>query len=169
MSSRLWFLSMVAKLHGSIIKGQISTNQCMYMLSLKSWIKSSHFLKCGSRHTGSTAINILNGASSIVPLVWLLHVQRLQNYLLLSAWKDILKLFCRPLIQVEREFLVDSSFINWVYYNQVAVDKWKKFKKRITILVTRMSDGGIGNVISSSSNFSIKNSDGTNFSYSAIV
>ena len=54
----------------------------------------------------------LNGASSMVPLVWLLHVQWLQNYLHLNVWKDILKISSRPLIQVERAFLVDSSFIN---------------------------------------------------------
>ena len=109
-SSRLWLLSRVTKLHGSIMKGQISANQCM--LSLKSWIKSIHFLKCVSRHARSTAINILNGAPSIVPLVWPLHVQWLQNYLHLNVWKHILKISSRPLIQVERVFLVDCSFIN---------------------------------------------------------
>ena len=34
------------------------------------------------------------------------------NYLHLNVWKDILKISSRPLIQVERAFLVDSSFIN---------------------------------------------------------
>ena len=182
LSSRLWFLSRVTKLHGSIMKGQISVNQCM--LSLKSWIKSLHFLKCGSRHTGSTAINILNGAPSIVPLVRLLHVQWLQNYLHLNVWKDILKISSRPLIQVERAFLVDSSFINWVYYNQGSSRHrqvisnqtssqsevwhdvwWPEYQTGVHTLKTMR----IGNVISLSSNFSIKKFHGTNFSYSAIV
>ena len=37
-------------------EGQIPPNQ--YMLSLKSWDKEPHFLKCGSRHAGS-ALNVI--------------------------------------------------------------------------------------------------------------
>ena len=116
LSSKHWFLSRVAKLHGSIMKGQISANQCM--LSLKSRIKSTTSSNVGRDTQGLPPSTSLNGAPSIVPLVWLFHVQWLQNYLHLNVWKDILKISSRPMIQVERVFLVGSSFINLVYYNQ---------------------------------------------------
>ena len=40
---------------------------------LKILDKEPHLLKCGSRHAGSTSINVVNDTLSMVPLVWLLH------------------------------------------------------------------------------------------------
>ena len=61
---------------------------------LKILNKDPHFLKCESRHAGSTSINVLNGTLSMVPLVWLLHVKWLlpacDSHL--NVWKDILKI-----------------------------------------------------------------------------
>ena len=53
-----------------------------------------HFLKCESRHAGSTSINVLNGTLSMVPLVWLLHIKWLlpASDSHLNVWKDILKI-----------------------------------------------------------------------------
>ena len=61
---------------------------------LKILDKESHFLKCGSRNTGSTSINVLKGTLSRVPLVWLLHVKWLlpASDSHLNVWKDILKI-----------------------------------------------------------------------------
>ena len=56
--------------------------------------KIPHFLKCGSRHAGSTSINVLHGTLSMVLLVWLLHVKWLlpASDSHLNVWKDILKI-----------------------------------------------------------------------------
>ena len=61
---------------------------------LKILDKEPHFLKCGSRHAGSTSINVLIGTLSMVPLVWLLHVKWLlpASDSHLNVWKDILKI-----------------------------------------------------------------------------
>ena len=61
---------------------------------LKILDKEPHSLKCGSRHAGSTSINVLNDTLSMVPLVWLLHVKWLlpASDLHLKSWKDILKI-----------------------------------------------------------------------------
>ena len=92
------FVSYITKLHGSIMKGQISTNQ--YMLSLKSWIKSPTY---GSRHAGSTSINVLNDTLSMVPLVWLLHVK----WLLPASG-----LTSQSMERHSENLQVNSSFIN---------------------------------------------------------
>ena len=62
---------------------------------LKILDKEPHLLKCGSRHAGSTSINVLNDTLiSMVPLVWLLHLKWLlpASDLHLNVWKDILKI-----------------------------------------------------------------------------
>ena len=46
----------------------------MYVV-LKILDKESPLPQSGSRHAGSTSINILNGTLSMVPLVWLLHMK----------------------------------------------------------------------------------------------
>ena len=61
---------------------------------LKILDKEPHLLKCGSRHAGSTSINVLNDTLiSMVTLVWLLHVKWLlpASDLHLNVWKVILK------------------------------------------------------------------------------
>ena len=60
---------------------------------LKILDKEPHLLKCGSRHAGSTSINVLNGTLSMVPLVWLLHVKWLlpASDSHLNVWKVIVK------------------------------------------------------------------------------
>ena len=59
----------------------------------KSIYVEPHLLKCGSRHAGSTSINVLNGTLSMVPLVWLLHVKWLlpASDSHLNVWKVIVK------------------------------------------------------------------------------
>ena len=66
----------------------------IYAAVLKILDKEPHLLKCGSRHAGSTSINVLSDTLSMVPLVWLLHVKWLlpASDLHLNVWKDILKI-----------------------------------------------------------------------------
>ena len=96
-------VSYITKLYGSIMKGQIATNQ--YVLSLKCWIKSLHLPKYWSRHAGSTSINVLNGTLSMVPLDWLLHIKWLQNYLRVTHTSQCMERY-------SENFQVNSSFIN---------------------------------------------------------
>ena len=84
----------------------------MYVV-LKIQDKEHHFLKCGSRHAGITAINIFEWcskySSSCLALSRTMVTKLPAPH---NLWKDILKISSRPMIQVERVFLVDSSFIN---------------------------------------------------------
>ena len=87
------FISYITKLHQSIMKGQISTNQ--YMLSLKSWIKSPTYSNVGRDMVGvppSMSWMILHSRYDSSCLALARKMVTTCVWLNLKLWKDILKI-----------------------------------------------------------------------------
>ena len=64
----------ICQLHYKIAWFHHEIYKSIYVV-LKILDKEPHFLKCGSRHVGSTSIKVLKGTLSMVSLVWLLYVK----------------------------------------------------------------------------------------------
>ena len=79
---------------------------------LKILDKEPHFLKCGSRHAGSTSINVLK-------VEW--YSKYYGSSCLALAGKMVTAcvwLTSQCMRRYSEKLQVNSSFINWVYYNQ---------------------------------------------------